>query len=256
MSCVGFGRWTLNKWLTMAEAFAKFRVGAPGAGAAHASYITRYSALEPNGKRDHGSQLELIDHQMSVAAALDENLNDRALNDVNRADDADPVWTWTAPSYLTEGHYGPFIRPSLSELSTEIPSTRTYTSTCTPARLTGGRYIWARHQYASVDEKWAKIYSEFAGERSVYVQHLHKKEETRQWKIAAAEAYRNGQPIPPKPERDNDRRERLAEQRLSAQRSQAKDHGAQLKARPEVSRQAAWIGKRNQSSVSQGGRGS
>src|SRR5438034_9784513 len=78
----------------------------------------------------------------------------------------------------------------------------------------------------------AKIYSEFAGERSAYCEHLRKKEETKQWKISAAEAYRKGEPIPLKPKRDNDRRERLAEQRLSAQRSQARDGGKQLSDRP------------------------
>ena len=90
----------------MAEAFAKFRVGTPGAGAAHASYITRYSALEPNGERNRGSQLELNDHQMSVAAALDKDLGDHALDEGDRADEVDPVWTWNAPSYLTGDHYG------------------------------------------------------------------------------------------------------------------------------------------------------
>src|SRR5262249_33433779 len=89
-----------------------------------------------------------------------------------------------------------------------------------------------RQHYGSIDENWARIYSEFAGERSVYIEHMRKKEETKQWKIAAAEAYRRGEPIPPKPERDNDRRERLAEQKLSAQRSQARDRGKQLEARP------------------------
>ena len=56
----------------------------------------------------------------------------------------------------------------------------------------------------------------------------------RNAQIAAAEAYRKGEPIPPKPERDNDRRERLAEQRLSAQRSQARDGGKQLCDRPKA----------------------
>src|SRR6185503_159248 len=103
------------------------------------------------------------------------------------------------------------------------------------ARQVDGKKIYmTRQAYASIDERWAKIYSEFAGERSVYVEHLRKKEETRQWKIAAAGAYRKGEPIPPKPERDNDRRERLAEQRQSAQRSRARDQGKQLNARPEA----------------------
>jgi hypothetical protein len=56
----------------MAEAFAKFRVGTPGSGAAHASYITRASALEPNYDKDHGSQLDLNLDDVSVAAALDD----------------------------------------------------------------------------------------------------------------------------------------------------------------------------------------
>src|SRR5215813_10958343 len=111
------------------------------------------------------------------------------------------------------------------------------------ARQVDGKKIYlTRQQYGSIDENWARIYSEFAGERSVYVEHLRKKEETKQWKIAAAEAYRRGEPIPPKPERDNDRRERLAEQKLSAQRSQARDQGKQLdprRAAEPVSRPAS-----------------
>jgi hypothetical protein len=90
----------------MAEAFAKFRVGTPGAGGAHASYITRYSALEPKGDRNRGVQLELNDDRASVAVALEEDLKDRALDEVDRADEVDPVWTWNAPSYLTGDHYG------------------------------------------------------------------------------------------------------------------------------------------------------
>ena len=306
----------------MAEAFAKFRVGTPGAGAAHASYITRYSALEPNGERNRGGQLELNEHQVSVAAALEEDLHDRAL-DRDRSDEVDPVWTWNAPSYLTGDHYGlqedksarvllqasardgalhnrmtagitsPERRKRLEEktaklrayfgskeqfekakggrthyrviLSFDVPATNSQIRDLTNeflketfpkaiafgaihrdtehphvhlylhARQIDGRKIYlGKDQYRSIDEKWAKIYSEFAGERSVYIQHLRKKEETKQWKIAAGEAYKKGEPLPPKPERDNDRRERLAEQRLSAQRSQARDQGKQLNARPEA----------------------
>src|SRR5215510_12489674 len=307
----------------MAEAFAKFRVGTPGAGAAHASYITRYSALEPNAEYTRWRQLELKEDQISVPAALDEDLHDRALDEPDRANDLDPVWTWNAPSFLTADHYGTqehesarvvqgvskrdatlhdkmtaginsrnrrirlaektaklrahfgsmeqfekakggrthyrlilsfdiaasnsqirditneFLKETFPKAiafgaihrDTEHPHVHLYLH----ARQIDGRKIYlAKNQYASIDEKWAKIYSEFAGERSVYVQHLRKKEETRQWKIAAAQAYLKGEPIPPKPERDNDRRERLAEQRLSAQRSQSRDHGAQLRGRPEA----------------------
>lgn len=307
----------------MAEAFAKFRVGTPGAGAAHASYITRTSALEPGSWHNRGGQLELSDAQIGVGAALEEDLNDHGLDKAGVPDDTDPVWTWNAPSYLTGDHYGiqeeksshvlnrvaldnssrhdritalmtsPNRHQRLEEkvaklrahfagkeqfekakggrthyrviLSFDVSATNSQIRDLTNqflketfpkaiafgaihrdtehphvhlylhARQVDGRKIYlAKNEYASIDEKWAKIYSEFAGDRSVFVQHLHKKEETKQWKIAAAEAYRKGEPIPPKPERDNDRRERLAEQRLSAQRSQARDQGKQLKARPEA----------------------
>ncbi|HWO00025.1 MAG TPA: hypothetical protein VNS63_12240, partial [Blastocatellia bacterium] len=103
------------------------------------------------------------------------------------------------------------------------------------SRQCDGRRIQLKNnEFKTIDEKWAKIYADFAGDKSVYVEYLRKKEETRQWKISAAEAYRKGEPIPPKPERDNDRRERLAEQRLSAQRSEARDRGKQLESRPSA----------------------
>ena len=307
----------------MAEAFAKFRVGTPGAGAAHASYITRTSALEPHSWRNRGAQLELNDAQISVGAALEQDLNDHGLDRADPRDDTDPVWTWNAPSYLTGDHCGvqedessrilsrvaqcdhavhdrvtagitsPNRRQRLEEkvtrlrayfgskeqfekakggrthyrviLSFDVLATNSQIRDLTNqflketfpkaiafgavhrdtehphvhlylhARQIDGRKIYlAKNQYASIDERWAKIYSEFAGDRSVFVQHLRKKEETKQWKLAAAEAYRKGEPIPPKPERDNDRRERLAEQRLSAQRSQARDQDKHLKVRAEA----------------------
>ena len=103
------------------------------------------------------------------------------------------------------------------------------------SRQTDGRRIQLKNnEFKTIDEKWSKIYTDFAGDKSAHVEYLRKKEETKQWKIAAAEAYRKGEPIPPKPERDNDRRERLAEQRLSAQRSDARDRGKQLESRPQA----------------------
>ena len=101
------------------------------------------------------------------------------------------------------------------------------------SRQCDGRRIQLKNtEFKTIDEKWARIYADFAGDKSVFIEFLRKKDETRQWKIAAAEAYRKGEPIPPKPERDNDRRERLAEQRLSAERSAARDRGKHLESRP------------------------
>src|ERR1041384_4223325 len=304
----------------MTAAFAKFRVGTPGAGSSHASYITRASALESDRQQNRTAELDLNRDEESVAGALDDHLKERAFCE-EAGHDADPVWTWNAPSFLTGDDYGsdesrpsraprdvtpqdalltekmmapitsPKARRRLREkvanvraffgskeqfekanggrthyrviLSFGVPAansqirglTNRFLEETFPkaiafgaiprdtehphvhlflhARQVDGKKIYlTRHEYGSIDEKWAKIYSEFAGERSVHVEHLRKKEETKQWKIAAAEAYRKGEPVPPKPERDNDRRERLAEQRLSAQRSQARDLGKQLDPRP------------------------
>jgi hypothetical protein len=94
------------------------------------------------------------------------------------------------------------------------------------SRQIDGKRIKLRSQdYRTIDEKWSKLYSQFAGDRGIHVEHLRKKEETRAWKWAAAIAYQRGEKIPPKPERDNDRRERLAEQRLSGQRCAATERG-------------------------------
>lgn len=304
----------------MAEAFAKLRVGTPGAGASHASYITRASALEPKKQQNRGTETYPNSDESTVSVTLDNNLDVRAIDDQD-AQDVDPVWTWNAPMFLTgddcrsgdsRSSSGPRAvserdrlltekmmarvtspnrRTRLKEkvanvrayfgskeqfekakggrthyrliLSFDVPATNSQIRDLTNqflketfpkaiafgaihrdtdhphvhlylhARQVDGKKIYlSRHEYASIDEKWAKIYSEFAGERNVLVEHLRKKEETKQWKIAAAEAYRKGEPIPPKPERDNDRRERLAEQRLSAQRSQARDRHRHLEPRP------------------------
>lgn len=304
----------------MASAFAKFRVGTPGSGSSHASYITRASALKPDKRTDRETSLELNREDSGVAGALDDHLKERALAE-QPDNDADPVWTRNAPSFLTGDDYGsdesrssraprdvtqrdalltekmmapitsPRARRRLKEkvanvraffgskeefekakggrthyrviLSFDVPATNSQIRDLTNqflketfpkaiafgaihrdtehlhvhlflhARQIDGKKIYlSRQEYASIDEQWAKIYSAFAGERSVYIEHLRKKEETKQWKIAAAEAYRKGEPIPFKPERDNDRRERLAEQRMSAQRSQARDRGKQLDPRP------------------------
>src|SRR5215813_11704529 len=112
---------------------------------------------------------------------------------------------------------------------TEHPHVHLYLNS---RQIDGKRIQLKNNEFKTIDEKWAAVYAEFAGNKSVYLDYIRKKEETRLWKIAAAEAYRKGQPIPPKPERDNDRRERLSEQKLSAQRSQARDQGKQLDPRP------------------------
>jgi hypothetical protein len=99
-------------------------------------------------------------------------------------------------------------------------------------QIDGKRINLKSQDYRSIDEKWSKVYSEFAGDRGIHAEHLRKKEETREWKRAAAIAYQRGEKIPPKPERDTDRREHLSEQRLSAAQSAARDRGEHLGPRP------------------------
>src|SRR5215510_146888 len=112
---------------------------------------------------------------------------------------------------------------------TEHPHVHLYLNS---RQIDGKRIQLKNNEFKTIDEKWAAIYAQFAGDKSVYLDYIRKKEETKQWKKAAAEAYRKGEPIPPKPERDSDRRERLSEQRLSAARCQERAKGKQVDPRP------------------------
>jgi hypothetical protein len=289
------------------------------------------SALDPdgrerqrNGEDNRDEQLSLLTHderterEPNVTETLDERLNDQSMDQPKEQGgtnhpDADPVWTWNAPGFLTQDRFGTRLElksrhtdqthkevgaqdkgkltikekvqnvrdyfGSLEEyerrkggrthyriiLSFDVPATNQQIRDLTnrfleeafPKAITfatihrdtdhphvhlylnsrqydGRRIQLKNNEFKTIDEKWAKIYAAFAGDKSVYLEYLRKKEETKQWKIAAAEAYRKGEPIPLKPERDSDRRERLAEQRLSAQRSQARDEGKQLSDRPKA----------------------
>src|SRR5215471_7564541 len=88
------------------------------------------------------------------------------------------------------------------------------------SRQIDGKRIHLKSQdYRTIHEKWSKVYSEFAGDRGIHAEHMRKKEETREWKRAAPIAYRRGEKVAPKPGRDSDGRQHLAEQRLSAARS-------------------------------------
>ncbi len=299
--------------MTTASPIAKVSIGKSGCGAAHASYITRMSALDPEGRdrarsdqEERSEQPSLLTHDQtektepSVTETLKDNLDHRSLDAEKEHGaaaqrDADPIWTWNAPDFLTGDTYGTSRQdqPDTQEkltlkektenlklyfgsledyerrkggrthyriiLSFDVPATNQqirdlannfleqtfpkaiafgaiHRDTEHPhvhlylnSRQTDGRRIQLKNsEFKTIDEKWSKIYTDFAGDKSAHVEYLRKKEETRQWKIAAAEAYRRGEPIPPKPERDNDRRERLAEQRTSAQRSDARDRGKQI----------------------------
>src|SRR5215472_11507205 len=323
----------------MAAALAKLSVGRPGLGAAHASYITRMSALDPDHKkghdRDSGEVLEplvMVEGEPSpepervLASTIDQDMTERELPELGPLDspsdrNADPVWTWNAPDYITGDSYG--VQPDVAKkspkdilahqrmlaekmggrggkgreklalkekvenvrcyfgsheelekekggrthyrmvLSFDVPATNSQIRELTneflgqtfpkamafaaihrdtdhphvhvyihSRQIDGKRINLKSRDYRTIDEKWSKIYSEFAGDRGIHAEHLRKKEETREWKRAAAIAYQRGEKIPRKPERDSDRRQHLAEQRLSAARSAARDRREHLGPRP------------------------
>src|SRR5215469_8332317 len=106
---------------------AKVSIGKSGYGSAHAAYITRLSALDPEGRESgrggdqRGEQLSLFAlddtgmRQPTVLETLEDNLSERGLAggkehgapaEQNRVD---PIWTWNAPEFLTRdgGRAGP-----------------------------------------------------------------------------------------------------------------------------------------------------
>ena len=105
--------------MTTASPIVKVSVGRSGCGAAHASYITRMSALDPEGRdrarstaEERSEQLSLLSHDQtektepSVTETLRDNLYYRSLDAEKGHEgggqrDADPVWTWNAPGFLT-----------------------------------------------------------------------------------------------------------------------------------------------------------
>src|SRR6266566_880743 len=103
----------------MGAAMIKVTVGRAGHGAANVAYITRLSALEPE---EHRREMEAREHGLtgyssyisregalepSAAQSIDETLDEKTLTE-NTADkeiDADPIWTWNAPEYVTGDTY-------------------------------------------------------------------------------------------------------------------------------------------------------
>src|SRR5262245_39248575 len=110
--------------MTTASPIAKVSVGRSGCGAAHASYITRMTALDPEGRdrarsdpEERSEKPSLLTHDQtektepSVTETLKDNLDHRSLDAEKEHGgagqrDADPVWTWNAPDFLTGDTYG------------------------------------------------------------------------------------------------------------------------------------------------------
>jgi hypothetical protein len=93
------------------------------------------SALDPDGREKQRGGAENRDEQMSlitqdertqrepnVTETLQENLNEQSLDQTKehagaRQPDADPVWTWNAPEFLTDDRFG--TRPELRSRHTD-----------------------------------------------------------------------------------------------------------------------------------------
>src|SRR5689334_10137751 len=100
---------------------AKVSVGKSGYGVAHVSYITRMSALDPEGRERAGlgeqgqNQASLftdddrVRKEPTARETLEENLQAHALHRAGENQNrgaADPIWTWNAPDFLTEEGFG------------------------------------------------------------------------------------------------------------------------------------------------------
>jgi hypothetical protein len=107
----------------MGAAMINVSVGRAGHGAANVAYITRLSALNPE---EHQREKEAREHGLSgytsyisregalepsAAQSIEEVVNEKALAE-NAADnpdrqiDAEPIWTWNAPEYVTGDAFG------------------------------------------------------------------------------------------------------------------------------------------------------
>src|SRR6266481_3545382 len=107
----------------MGAAMIKLTVGTAGRGAANVAYITRLSALNPEEHRREKEEQErgltgyssYISREGALepgaAQSIEEVLDEKALTE-NEADkakkeiDADPIWTWNAPEYVTGDTFG------------------------------------------------------------------------------------------------------------------------------------------------------
>jgi hypothetical protein len=97
---------------------ARVSVGKSGYGSAHAAYITRMSALDPQGRAggksgdqpaERLSLFALDDTGMrepTVRETLEDSLSERGLagakeHGAGEQNRGDPIWTWNAPDFLT-----------------------------------------------------------------------------------------------------------------------------------------------------------
>src|SRR5262249_45497539 len=122
----------------MAMPLAKVSVGKSGCGAAHASYITRLSAVDPERRHrgDHPEEERLSSVSFpfqapdspadpSVSQTINEHLSAPSLSAEGsmaggHERDADPIWTWNAPGYLTGDRHGTrpeWIQPGNNDVS-------------------------------------------------------------------------------------------------------------------------------------------
>ena len=112
--------------MTTPAPIAKVSVGKSGYGVAHVSYITRLSALGPEGRERPGlgeqgqdqpslfTDDDRVKTEPTVRETLQDNLHEQALASTeanNKRGVADPIWTWNAPAFLAGDGYG--TRPEL-----------------------------------------------------------------------------------------------------------------------------------------------
>lgn len=90
----------------------------------------------------------------------------------------------------------------------------------------GGKLHLDWREYRTLDEKWARIYGREFGEHFER-EHLAKKEERREHRRLAREAKARGEPPPPRPEREAQRRNQLREKIKTSGRESGLAHADQ-----------------------------
>lgn len=128
-------------------------VGKSGYAVAHVSYITRLSALDPEGReraglREQGQdQPSLFSHddrvmtEPTAGETLRENLNEQALDNAGAKQNrsvADPIWTWNAPGFLTVHGYG--VKPEFESQRAARPDRRLAKPDAQDSSLSKRRY--------------------------------------------------------------------------------------------------------------------
>ncbi len=210
-------------------AFFKFSSGSAGASSANIRYITREKAAQgriwTRNLPDHATEGETRKEQI-------DNLKEYA-----RQREEDELEKSRTGSGQTRTHYRAIysfdrevsdeqVKRMIDEhLNKNFPDARyiaanhhdtehTHAHIWLEARDTNEKKInISNKQYKTLDDDFARICAEELQDRSLYDDHINKKNQTQDWKREAYEARQRGEATPQKPTRAADKRNQITERR-------------------------------------------